>query len=61
MLRVSLAFLFMTLLMALFGFTDCAGAASGISRVLFYFLFIAFVAALVGGLLSSDLRGKRLA
>lgn len=49
MLRWSVIFLVLGLVAALFGFTDVAGAAIGIAKILFYvFLGLFLISLLVG-------------
>jgi len=53
MLSWAITFLVIALIAAVFGFTDIAGAAMGIARILFFIFIVIFVVflilALIGG------------
>ncbi len=50
MLRWSLAFLIVSLIAAMFGFTGISAAAADIARILFFIFITLFLIALVAGL-----------
>ncbi len=49
MLRWAITFLIVALIAALFGFTEIAGAAIGIAKILFFIFLILFVVFLILG------------
>jgi len=49
MLRWSLIFLIVSLVAAIFGFTDIAAGAAGIAKTLFFIFMALFILALIGG------------
>ena len=49
MIRWILIFLVVAIIAAVFGFTDIAGGAASIARVLFYIFLVIFIISLVAG------------
>jgi uncharacterized membrane protein YtjA (UPF0391 family) len=54
MLRWALIFLIVSLIAALFGFTDVAAASAGIAKVLFFIFVVVTVIFLVLGLVAGS-------
>jgi uncharacterized membrane protein YtjA (UPF0391 family) len=50
MLRWALAFLVISLIAAVFGFTDVAAASAGIAKILFFIFLVVFLVFLLLGL-----------
>jgi uncharacterized membrane protein YtjA (UPF0391 family) len=50
MLRWALVFLLISLIAALFGFTDVAAASAGIAKILFFLFLVVFLVFLLLGL-----------
>lgn len=49
MLKWALIFLIVAIIAGLFGFTNIAGAAIGIAKILFFIFVVLFVIALIAG------------
>lgn len=54
MLRMSLTFLILAFVAALFGFGLIANLSFGVAKVLFFFFVVLFVLTLLGGALRAD-------
>lgn len=52
MLRLAIVFLLVSILAAVLGFTDIAGASAGMAKVLFFIFVVLFAVSFIFGLLN---------